>query len=146
LLLVEAGLLAVYLGLGTYWIDGAGLTRGSVPVAVLAACAAAAMGVQNVVVRDLVGSGVATTYITGMLTNLAEDVVRYARDRTDCDARRRALLHGGMWAAFLAGGVGGAAAAAAWDLWSLVLPIVVLLAVATAEASRFRARAAGPAA
>jgi uncharacterized membrane protein YoaK (UPF0700 family) len=104
------------------------------------------MGLQNVVVRDLVGRGVATTYITGMLTNFAEDVVRYARDRTDDDARRRALLHGGMWAAFLAGGVGGAAAAAAWDLWALVLPIVVLLAVATVEAGGLRARAAGPAA
>ena len=39
---------------------------------------------------------------------------------------RRARFHGGVWLSYLAGGVLGAFLAIHWDLWSLMLPLVVL--------------------
>lgn len=135
LLVVEAALLTVLMLAGSYWIDRGELSKGSAAAVLLAACAAGAMGLQNVVVRSAAGTGVNTTFLTGMLTAFAEDVVAALRDRTDAEVRRRARLHGGMWVAFLGGGVIGAAAVTQWDLWALAAPVAVVVTVAAADRS-----------
>jgi uncharacterized membrane protein YoaK (UPF0700 family) len=81
-----------------------------------------------------------TTFITGMLTALAEDSVAYYRDRTDYDARTRIGLHGTIWLGYLVGGIAGAGLALELELhfWALLLPIV-LLSVVLARARFVRA-------
>ncbi len=98
------------------------------------------MGLQNVALRRVAGLPIHTTFVTGMLTYVGEELVHswYARRdlrraglaaTPDDPARvafRRARFHGGVWLSYLAGGVLGAFLAIHWDLWSLTLPLVVL--------------------
>jgi uncharacterized membrane protein YoaK (UPF0700 family) len=88
--------------------------------------------------------------VTGILTHLAEegvdgwyawrDLRRAGTARRPDDvaavAFRRARLHGGVWASYLAGGVLGAFLALRWDLWSLTLPLAVLLMLILVDFAR----------
>jgi len=56
-------------------------------------------------------------------------------------AFRRARLHGGIWASYLGGGVLGAFLAFRWDLWSLTLPLAVLVVLVAIDLVRNAARA-----
>jgi uncharacterized membrane protein YoaK (UPF0700 family) len=108
------------------------------------------MGWQNAALRRVAGVPVHTTFVTGILTHLAEESVNgwYAwRDlRRAGEARhpddavtvafRRARLHGGVWASYLGGGVLGAFLALHWDLWSLTLPLAVLLVLIVVDVAR----------
>ena len=109
----------------------------------LAVLAVLAMGWQNAALRRVAGVPVHTTFVTGILTHLAEESVngwyawrdlrRAGTPRRPDDgvavAFRRARLHGGVWGSYLAGGVLGAFLALRWDLWSLTLPLAVLAAL-----------------
>jgi uncharacterized membrane protein YoaK (UPF0700 family) len=81
-----------------------------------------------------------TTFVTGILMQIAEETVNgwYARrdarragaverDGAACTAFRRARVHGAVWLGYLAGGVLGALLALRWDLWALALPLAALL-------------------
>jgi uncharacterized membrane protein YoaK (UPF0700 family) len=109
-----------------------------------------AMGLQNVALRRVAGLPIHTTFVTGMLTSVGEELVHgwYARrdlrragaaphhDDDSYVAFRRARFHGGVWLSYLAGGVLGAFIALHWDLWSLTLPLGVLVALIAFDASR----------
>lgn len=109
--------------------DGDALGHRSALFVVLVGLLALAMGVQNGFLRRVAGTGVHTTFISGMLTSMAEDIVAAMRDRTDPAARRRVGLHGGITVAYFAGGAVGAALALEWGFWALLLPIATLAMV-----------------
>jgi uncharacterized membrane protein YoaK (UPF0700 family) len=137
---VEAALLLAFMLVGRVVLDGHGAVGGSWDYYLLAVLAVLAMGWQNAALRRVAGVPVHTTFVTGILTHLAEESVNgwYAwRDlrragtarRPDdvvAVAFRRARLHGGVWASYLSGGVVGAFLALHWDLWSLTLPLAAL--------------------
>jgi uncharacterized membrane protein YoaK (UPF0700 family) len=137
---IEALLLLVFMLVGRAVLDGRGTPAGSWDYYLLAALAVLAMGSQNVALRHVAGLPIHTTFVTGMLTYIGEELVHgwYARrdlrragtvSTRDDPARvafRRARFHGGVWLSYLAGGVLGAFIALHWDLWSLTLPLAVL--------------------
>jgi uncharacterized membrane protein YoaK (UPF0700 family) len=124
LLSVELTLLVVYLIVGTVLRDAGDLTIRSGAYYALAVLAVSAMGLQTASLRHACGVLVHTTFITGMVTNLAEEVV--ATFRREPDASRRARVHGGLVGAYIAGAIGGAALESTWALWALTVPIAVL--------------------
>jgi uncharacterized membrane protein YoaK (UPF0700 family) len=120
-------LLVVYLGLGTALRDAGDLTVRSGAYYALAVLAVAAMGLQTAALRHVAGVAVHTTFITGMVTSLAEEVVAAARH--DPGASQRARVHGGLVGAYVVGAVGGSALESLWALWALAVPIGVLAAL-----------------
>jgi uncharacterized membrane protein YoaK (UPF0700 family) len=133
LLAVEVVCLVVMMVIGAATIDSASFTNDSSVFYVLIALAAVSMGLQSAYLRRESGASVHTTFITGMLTALAEDGVAWYRDRSDTAARRRVAIHGGIWVGYLGGGIAGAALALEWDFWALALPVVLLLVVLVGE-------------
>jgi uncharacterized membrane protein YoaK (UPF0700 family) len=127
LLGMELTLLVVYLGLGTALRDAGDLTVRSGAYYALAVLAVAAMGLQTAALRHVAGVAVHTTFITGMVTSLAEEVVAAARH--DPGASQRARVHGGLVGAYVVGAVGGSALESLWALWALAVPIGVLAAL-----------------
>jgi uncharacterized membrane protein YoaK (UPF0700 family) len=138
---VEAVLLAAFMLAGRAVLDGRGAAPGWWDYYVLAVVVVLAMGVQNAALRRVAGVPVHTTFVTGILTHLAEESVngwyawrdlrreggRRGPDDAVHTAFRRARLHGGVWLSYLGGGVLGAFLALHWDLWSLGLPIAALV-------------------
>ena len=129
----------------------AGLVIGTGPFFGLAALAVGAMGLQTASLRRVGGRTVRTTYVTGMLTSMAESGVGYLFLRRDLRrrepgdrpgrravraARRRALLLAGIWCAYLGGGVAGAVLERRWRLDAFVVPTVVLAVVVTVDLMR----------
>lgn len=151
---VEVLLLLAFMLVGRAVLGGHTATGGSWDYYLLATLAVLAMGWQNAALRRVAGVPLHTTFVTGILTHLADEAVNgwYAwRDlhrsgtarRADDAAGiafRRARLHGGVWLSYLGGGVLGAFIALRWDLWSLTLPLVALLVVVGVDASRQGAR------
>jgi len=125
LLTVEVTLLVVYMVGGTLLRDAGNLTPQSLGYYGLAIAAVAAMGLQTATLRHAAGVPVHTTFITGMVTSFAEEVVSTIRRQPD--APRRARVHAGLVGAYLLGAIGGAALETAWALWALTVPITVLL-------------------
>jgi uncharacterized membrane protein YoaK (UPF0700 family) len=141
---IEAGLLAFML-VGQAVLDGGSATAGSWDYYLLAVIAVLTMGLQNAALRRVAGVPVHTTFVTGMLTHIAEETVNgwYAwrdarrggipgREDAARTASRRARLHGGVWLSYVTGGVLGALLALQWDLWVLAVPraaLIVLIAV-----------------
>ena len=147
---IEAVLLLVFMLVGRAVLGSDSAPAGSWDYYLLAIVAVLAMGLQNVALRRVAGLPIHTTFVTGMLTYVGEEVVRgwyarrdlqragVARNRDD-DAHvafRRARLHGGVWLSYLAGGVLGAFIALHWDLWSLTLPLGALVALIAFDAWR----------
>ena len=137
------GLEAALLFLFMMW--GEGVIRGGKTSANLAwelyplvALPAFAMGLQNAALRRVGGRIVPTTYVTGMLTDLAETGVEYLywlRDRSRGAVGHRGaaaprqtslkmmLLSSGIWLAFVIGAITGGYAQMRWELRSLLLPL-----------------------
>jgi uncharacterized membrane protein YoaK (UPF0700 family) len=129
----EVGLLVLFMLVGTAWRDDGTLTAESVAYYLLAVIVVGAMALQTVALRRIGGVEVHTTFVTGVLATLAEDLVDWHHDRSG-DAGHRVALHGGIVALYLGGAIAGAALVDAWDLWCLAIPIVLLIvAVATAR-------------
>jgi uncharacterized membrane protein YoaK (UPF0700 family) len=147
---VEALLLLGFMLVGRAVLDGHGAAGGSWDYYLLAVFAVLAMGWQNAALRRVAGVPVHTTFVTGILTHLAEESVngwyawrdlrRAGTERRPDDivavAFRRARLHGGVWGSYLAGGVLGAFLALHWDLWSLTLPLAVLAGLIIIDVAR----------
>jgi uncharacterized membrane protein YoaK (UPF0700 family) len=109
----------------------------------LAALAAAAMGLQNAALRRAGGLTIHTTFVTGLLSTLAEEVVRglfwlhdAARRRLPASgdaegavALRRVRLLGAIWLGYVIGAAVGAYAQPRWSFGVFVVPIVILLAL-----------------
>lgn len=140
------GLMA-YSGLG---VSG-GPQRGTVPFFVLVALAVGAMAIQTATLRRVGGRTVRTTYVTGMLTRLAEGIVNYAFLRLDVrqgrigpadgrlrlrSARTRIALLAGVWGCYAGGGILGAVLDGRWRLQALAVPVAVLVVVILVDVTR----------
>jgi uncharacterized membrane protein YoaK (UPF0700 family) len=114
-----------------------------------------ALGVQNAALRRVGGHTVRTTFVTGMLTDLAEAAVAYAfwfhdtlradpktgwlrvlRRSPDDESLKRFALYTAIWLLYVIGAVGGTIAVSRWELGSLVFPVAVLALIATWNAWR----------
>jgi uncharacterized membrane protein YoaK (UPF0700 family) len=140
LLALEVALLVAFALYGSRFLhDGALRPDAAWQDVLLTALLAVPMGMQNVALRRARGRSVGTTFVTGTLTSLAEAVVGglgQASRHTDVPGSqaapqaqspaRAALLHGGMWAAYVAGAGLGAAIVLRWALGALVVPLLVL--------------------
>ena len=134
-LTVESVILCVF---AAAW-QSVGDAPSAFPLAILIGLSALAMGVQSAAVRRLEVSGIATTYITGTLTQLVARFMRPTPQNSNSRSRHGMLL-GAVWVVYFGG-----AAAAAIDLQlsSLVaqlLPIAVILCVVVIAAFVFRPR------
>ncbi|MGH9116241.1 MAG: YoaK family protein [Acidimicrobiales bacterium] len=122
------------------------LVAGLIPAADVAAYAgtaaalAGAMGMQAAVLRRVEGIPVRTTFVTGILTNLAETAVTSLlhRDRGGEKRARRARLGvpallAALWIWYLGGAVLGALADGAWSLSALVVPVVAIGGIAIVD-------------
>jgi uncharacterized membrane protein YoaK (UPF0700 family) len=144
---IEAALLLVFMLVGRAVLGSDRAFAGSWDYYLLATVAVLAMALQNVALRRVAGLPIHTTFVTGMLTYVGEEFIHgwYARSdlrragvarHPDDEAHvafRRARFHGGVWLSYLAGGVLGAFIALHWDLWSLTLPLGVLVVIAVAD-------------
>jgi uncharacterized membrane protein YoaK (UPF0700 family) len=113
----------------------------------LAALPPLAMGLQNATIKQVAGRRVRTTYISGVLTNLAEESVRYIfwhRDQSrhatppqrlagPRPSLTRVGLLASIWLGYVAGGLLGALAELVWPLWLLAIPVACLLIVAAID-------------
>ena len=111
-----------------------------------------AMGVQSAAVRRLGIPGVATTYITGTLTDLTEGAIArlrpavyaaaYDGDRSDQTrpSARGLLLPADVWLAYGAGAVIVGIMAVRWPSGVLSVPVAVLALVVATAFVRFRGR------
>ena len=152
-LLVEVGLLAVYMLIGSaYVVEGSVQTPAVWAFYLLAALPAVAMGLQNATLSHIAGQTLHTTYVTGVLQSLAEDGVRYLfwmRERSRAVGCRQALRGSSahpalraaaaaalLWLAYIAGAVSGGFAKHRWELHALALPIAVLAFVIAAHVAR----------
>lgn len=91
---------------------------------------AAAMGAQNATLRHVAGHQVRTTFVTGMMVALVDEVM-LGLMRREPERRAVAWLHAAVWSSFLAGAVGGATGGS-----SLALPIGTLVCIAGFDAWR----------
>jgi uncharacterized membrane protein YoaK (UPF0700 family) len=141
-LTLEAALLIAFrLYAGSNLNDGmiaAGATR---RFTLLVALLAVPMGLQTSALQRGGGGTVHTTYITGMLTNLAKEVVAYLfwlgdrrhgagtsapDDALRHPSRARALLMAGIWGGFVGGATTGGVAVTRWGLNAVVAPLLLL--------------------
>lgn len=91
----------------------------------LIAISAVAMGTQSASVRAAHPGGVATTYVTGTLTNAIARVIE--RPRTVGGSG--AALPGGIWLLYAVGAVAGAFAEKAWHAGALAVPAAIVCVV-----------------
>jgi len=153
---LEALLIAIFIAAGI----GSGFKANIPPQPadkffVMVALLAIPMGIQNVVIRNVGGLNVYTTFVTGSLVKFAENLSQYLfwlRDRTRHRFRRRILkvlrvsprrlhlqrsaLTLGLWSAYLAGAVCGGFSIQRWALLGMIAPFVLLLAIALYGAFR----------
>ncbi len=97
-----------------------------------ATAATLAMGLQNAALRRVQTTAVHTTFVTGMLTELAVASVHWRlhirRNQTGeaLRARSAAWIAGTVWFAYLLGALGGAWLVFHHGIWTLLLPILSL--------------------
>jgi uncharacterized membrane protein YoaK (UPF0700 family) len=117
----------------------------------LAAAAVAAMGLQTTALQRVSGKTVRTTYVSGMLTNLAEDVAAhvlgpkapeksesrsYLRDELELNSSgARIRLIGAIWCSYAGAAIFGSYVEGHLQLTALVLPIAALVAMTALELS-----------
>jgi uncharacterized membrane protein YoaK (UPF0700 family) len=117
------------------------------PAYPLVALLAAAMGLQNATLRRARGIAVRTTFISGMLVNMAEKAAGYVARTIDLRRSRRgsaqlpgagfrrrrdgkqALRYGLLWCGMFVGAASGACLETLWGTIALLLPVAGLLAI-----------------
>ena len=103
-----------------------------------------AMGLQTATLRKIGRRTVRTTYISGMLTHIAEEAVGYLVDRHDACSdpsrlqsmqyrSRRFRLLVGIWSTYAAGGIAGAFAEIGWATYALAVPVAILVVVVAVD-------------
>jgi uncharacterized membrane protein YoaK (UPF0700 family) len=135
-LVVEAALLALFMASGSMVTRHDTVPGHSVSFYVCAVSAVCAMGAQTAAVSKWGGRTIRTTYISGMLTRLGQQLARLPQIHRRGGSSKDREAHPGMAAVyfalflgFLGGGVLGTWTVSRISLWSLALP---LGAVATA--------------
>lgn len=126
----EFAVLAVF---AVVWNALSGRATPQVPLLfVLIGLSALAMGSQSATIARLGLPGVTTTYITGTLTGLVNDLVRGVRERGR-------LLRAGVLVVYLGGAVASGTVYLRWGSWVAVIPAVLVAAV-TATLATLAAR------
>jgi uncharacterized membrane protein YoaK (UPF0700 family) len=135
---IEAALLALFWGLGSRALEGGEIRAGAAwQFYGLVALPTLAMGLQSATLRRVGGRGVRTTYVSGVLTNLAEAIAqavfRTGRRGASGDGREprdrptgRIRLYGNVWGAYVLGAILGGVGLEYWGLGALALPIAGL--------------------
>jgi uncharacterized membrane protein YoaK (UPF0700 family) len=125
---VVAALLAVSIGLTLL-----GLSGSAVGIATLSV----AMGIMNTALSRIGAQSVSLTFVTGTLSRMGMHLALAITRAPLQDAQgswdthgRRAFLLLGVWAGFLTGALLGGAATSRFGVWVLLLPLLVLLALA----------------
>jgi uncharacterized membrane protein YoaK (UPF0700 family) len=121
--LLAVGMAAVYLGPPPDWLS----------IIILSL----AMGLMNVTVTRVGEQPISLGFVTGTLNNLAQDLalavkripVPHAQGSWDTHGWRIALL-ASVWTVFLIGTILAGAATPRFAMWTLLLPLVVLLVLA----------------
>lgn len=147
-LAIELVALCVFAGV---WLANGSTLSGGVTF-LLITLSASAMGVQSSAVRRLGVPGVATTYITGTLTNLTETAIDWLRTirtprilREDDEkpeppppSARGLLLPADVWLAYGTGAVVGGAAQFLWWPLAVLFPAGIVATVVCVAAIRYR--------
>lgn len=106
---------------------------------------ALALGFQTAALRRVRGQTARTTYVTGVLTRTAEESVRFLYWRRDVKhgettapwrnepSLARIALLGGIFVSYAGGTILGAFLKTRWQMWSLAVPIGVLVLVVLAD-------------
>jgi uncharacterized membrane protein YoaK (UPF0700 family) len=118
--------------IATFMVEAAKLGAGghtSATFLTLEACATMALGLQTAALTRIGGVTVRTSYVTGVLTNLVQGLVRRARDGRRDHAMPLALL-AAILAAYLAGATSSAFTLPRLHEWCLALPLAVIVVVA----------------
>jgi uncharacterized membrane protein YoaK (UPF0700 family) len=125
---VVAALLAVVIGLTPL-----GWSGGAVGMATLSV----AMGLMNTTVSRVGAQSVSLTFVTGTLSRMGTHLALALTRAPLPDAqgpwdthRRRVLLLLGIWVGFLTGALVGGAGTSRVGVWVLLLPLLILLALA----------------
>ena len=123
-----AALLAVSIGLTLL-----GWAGGAVSIATLSV----AMGIMNTALSHVGKESVSLTFVTGTLSKMGMHLALALKRVPLQDAQgswdshgRRAFLLLGIWASFLTGALLGGAATSRFGVWVLLLPLLILLALA----------------
>jgi uncharacterized membrane protein YoaK (UPF0700 family) len=147
---LEALLLALLMVFSRGPAQGSDLVGNSAEYFILVALPCLAMGIQSATFQRVGSIGVRTTFVTGILTGLGEELVAAMygiRDRRPMvdhgegvaagaaleGTLERAALFGGIWAAYLVGGVLAGLGQQLWALGSLILPVLALAALAVVD-------------
>ena len=92
------------------------------------------MGMLNTTISSFGGQSVNLGFVTGDLKNLGEHLANGVTRTAMPDAKgpwdthwRRARLLGGIWTSFLIGAVLGAVVASRFAVWSLIVPLGLLV-------------------
>jgi uncharacterized membrane protein YoaK (UPF0700 family) len=125
---VVAALLAVSIGLTPL-----GWSGGAVGMATLSV----AMGLMNTALSRVGAQPVSVSFVTGTLSRIGTHLALALTRAPLPDAqgswdthRRRAFLLLGVWAGFLTGALVAGAATSRFGVWVLLLPLLILLALA----------------
>lgn len=100
-----------------------------------ASVATMAMGFQNAALRRVPSTAIHTTFVTGMLTELAVSTVHWilhSRQSRADEARRArdaAVISGTVWLSYLLGALAGAGLVFRFGVWTLIIPILALTAM-----------------
>ncbi|WOC16411.1 hypothetical protein MP213Fo_18940 [Pseudochrobactrum sp. MP213Fo] len=86
---------------------------------------ASAMGAQNAVFQPHGSARLGTTFVTGTIFNAASDLANGLRGHMP---RKRWLQHVAVWMSLVCGAVSGAVLYNYIGIWSLIVPVIVLIA------------------
>jgi uncharacterized membrane protein YoaK (UPF0700 family) len=150
-LLAEAGLLAVFMLAGRDLVRHHTTPDHATGFYLLLTVAVLAMGIQTASLTKALGTTVRTTYVSGMLTTFAQELVNllapadagahsHLRDDLGLGSRRTSLarlcLHVGVWGSFVAGAAWGGYGERRWSTLALALPVAAVLAAAAVDLRR----------
>lgn len=147
MLLIEAALLAAFALLASpYLVNGRIETAARLGYYGLVALPALAMGIQNVTIKKVGSTGVRTTFVSGTLTTMSEEMAasllwfwtlsQRGRTRRGLCIRlrllsrtvnfRRSFVLASIWACYVTGAIAGVALTLRWQLWSVAIPVTLL--------------------
>lgn len=152
---LEALFLALFVAIAVHRGRSALETKSGGEFYSLLAFACAAMGLQNATLTRVGALSVRTTHVTGTLAKFAESGSRYLfwfYDKTRSPREHRflealrlsphhedfedAIVTASLWSAFLAGGFCGVSLYRSWALFSLLVPVFLLLVCAAVDIIR----------
>jgi uncharacterized membrane protein YoaK (UPF0700 family) len=136
-LALQAALVAAFMGCGSAALrNGVAPDHGLAGFYLLAGLATTALGIQTAALTHIQRSTVRTSYISGVLTNLAQAAVRRLKEPGGGEAPVRLLA--GVCAAYLLGATAAAYGRSIAGIWCLAPAVAALVTVAAVDGRRAR--------